>query len=195
MKRITIVFAACIMLFSVYENASAQRLKKVRASKRIVAYDAEGNVIDSLSKSLKDQADVSRYLDEIQVQLHEIETDLNKLEGDPDKELERQILMEKKLALLDEKLETIKQIQNNKENLVKEYYIIVESFKKKKNAKKAIKQWAAKGYPAFIFNNKFRDWYYISVGRRMSYNTAIKYQFQLKKEGVDSWIYYWAGNK
>ena len=177
-----------VSLLSV-QNSYGQRLKKVRASKKIVAYDVYGNVIDSLTKDLKNQADASRYLDQIQVELRKIELELQRAGDDSKKTASSQ---KRKEELLAEKLDLIKQIQENKTNRAKEYYIVIESFKSKGNAKNALEAWHNKGYTAFLFQNKVRKWYYICGSVQRSYTNAIRKQYQFQKEGVDSWIYYWA---
>ncbi|MBL6962187.1 MAG: hypothetical protein ISR55_00020 [Bacteroidetes bacterium] len=180
---------ALLFTLFVLPDSFGQRLKKVRASKKIVAYDVDGNVIDSLTKDLKNQAAVSRYLDQIQVDLHEIEKELQRA-GDDSKKTEAS--QQRKEALLAEKLETIQQIQINKENLVREYYIIVEAFKGKRNAKNSMIAWHNKGFKVFLFRNKVRKWYYVCASVQKSYSNTIRKQFELQKEGIDSWIYYWA---
>jgi len=180
------------MIFT-YQAASAQQLKKIRVRHRIVAYDAHGKVIDSLTKNLKNQSQTSRYLDQVQVQMRQIELNIKKLRTEPGKEDEVKKTEEEKDKLLQESMKLIKQIQEDKKNLVTEYYIIVESFKDKKNAKNALNVWIGKGLTnAFIFHNKHRKWYYICVGMRRDYKNTIRLQFDLQKKGIDSWVYYWA---
>jgi hypothetical protein len=182
-------FALLILTLFVFSNTFGQRLQKVRASKKIVAYDINGNVIDSLTKDLSNQAGVSKYLDQIQVELHSIEKELKRA-GDDSKKTEAS--QKRKEELLAEKLETIQQIQANKGNLAKEFYIVVESFRGKKNAKNAMVSWHNKGYDVFLFRNKVRKWYYICASVQRSYPNTIRKQYAMQKEGIESWIYYWA---
>ena len=191
MKKIKIacllIIFTCLMI-TPFESMG-QELRKVRAKKRIVAYDIQGKVIDSLSKDLSKQADISQKLDRLQVELRQIELELKDAGADSKNMEEAQ---KKKEDLLSERLESIKQIQADKDDLVKEYYVIIESFKKRSNARKALQSWHNKGYKVFLFENKLRKWYYICVSVQRSYERAVKKQFELKKDGVDSWIYYWA---
>lgn len=170
-------------------KVTGQNLKKVKAREKIIAYDIEGQVIDSLTKDLRKQSEPSRYLDQIQVELREIELELQQAGDDSKKTKESQ---ERKEKLLVEKLETIQKIQESKELLVKEYYIIIESFKNRKNAKNALIAWHNKGIKVFLFYNKHRKWYYVCAGVYRSYNQAIKAQYELQKDGIPNWIYYWA---
>jgi len=187
-SRFIYLLALLFLLLIPLENI-AQELRKVRARQKIVAYDIQGNVIDSLTKDLKKQANISEKLDELQVELREIEIALRDI-GDDSKKTEEMI--KKKDLLLAENFEAIKQIQAEKSDLVKEYYVIIESFKKKKNAKNAMLNWHNKGYKVFLFENKLRGWYYICASVQRSYERAVKKQFELQKEGIESWIYYWA---
>ena len=187
-----IVFLAVIMIFA-FQDASAQQLKRVRIRHKIVAYDAHGKVIDSLTKNLKNQSQTSRYLDQVQVDMRQIELNIKKLRTEPGKEEEVKKTEEEKQKLLEESMKLIKQIQEDKKSLVTEYYIIVESFKNKKNAKKALNEWIGKGFPnAFLFHNKHRKWFYICIGMRRDYKNTIRLQFDLQKKGFDSWVYYWS---
>jgi vacuolar-type H+-ATPase subunit I/STV1 len=185
--KFTSIFLLLVLVLA--SSGYGQRLKKVRASKKIVAYDINGNVIDSLTKDLSKQAGISKYLDQIQVELHEIEKDLKRA-GDDSKKTEAS--QKKKEELLTEKLETIQQIQKNKDNLVTEYYIVIEAFRSKKNAKNAMVSWHNKGQKVFLFRNKVRKWYYICASVQRSYTNTIRKQYALQKQGVESWIYYWA---
>lgn len=188
-KKGLIILLSWLPILICVSNADAQNLKKVKAKQKIIAYDIEGNVIDSLTKDLKKQSEPSQYLDKIQVELREIELELQKAGDDSKKTAESQ---ERKEKLLAEKIETIKKIQESKELLVKEYYIIIESFRSRKNAKNALIAWHNKGYKVFLFYNKHRKWYYICAGVYRSYNQAIKAQYELQKDGISNWIYYWA---
>jgi len=178
-----------IALLFIENNASGQQLRKVKAKQKIIAYDIEGQVIDSLTKDLKKQAEPSRILDQIQVELRKIELELQAAGDDSRKTEESQ---KRKEELLAQRIKTIQEIQESKENLVKEYYIIIESFRNRKNAKNALISWHNKGYKVFLFYNKHRKWFYICAGMQRSYSKAIKAQFELQKDGIDSWIYYWA---
>lgn len=176
-----------------FQDVSAQQLKKVRVRQKIVAYDAHGKKIDSLTKKLKNQSQTSQFLDQVQVDMRQIELSLKQLRTEPGKEAEIQKTEKEKEQLLNESMKLIKQIQEDKKALVTEYYIIVESFKNKKNAKKSLKTWIGQGQThAFIFNNKHRKWYYICAGMRRDYKNAIRLQFDLQKKGIESWIYYWS---
>jgi len=183
------IYIVLLLFLFAGQQLYAQQLKKVKAKQKIIAYDIEGNVIDSLTKDLKKQAEPSRVLDQIQVELRRIELELQAAGDDSKKTVESQ---QRKENLLAQRLEAIQQIQEGKTNLVKEYYIIVESFKKKKNAKNALISWHNKGYKVFLFYNKHRGWYYICAGMYRSYNKVVKAQFELQKDGISSWVYYWA---
>lgn len=181
-----------IMIFG-YQTVSAQQLRKVRVKQKIVAYDAHGKKIDSLSKNLKNQSSSSQYLDQLQVDLRNIELSLKKLRTEPGKEEEIQKTEKEKEKFLNESFKIIKQIQEDKKSMVTEYYIIVESFKNKKNAKNAMTTWIGKGLTnSFLFHNKYRKWFYICAGMRRDYKNAIRLQFDLQKQGIDSWLYYWS---
>jgi|GEM_PF-1966812 len=189
-NKFFIISLLCILGFLITcFDSIGQDLRKVKAKQKIIAYDIEGQVIDSLTKDLKKQAEPSRMLDQIQVELRLIELELQQAGDDSKKTVESQ---KRKEELLAQRLEAIQQIQEGKTNLVKEYYIIIESFKKKKNAKNALISWHNKGYKVFLFYNKHRGWYYICAGMYRSYSKAIKAQFELQKDGISSWIYYWA---
>jgi hypothetical protein len=176
-----------------FQEVSAQQLKKVRVKHKIIAYDAHGKKIDSLSKNLKNQSQTSQYLDQVQVDMRQIELSLKQLRTEPGKEEEIQKTEKEKEQLLNESMKLIKQIQEDKKSLVTEYYIIIESFKDKKNAKNALNTWIGKGLTnSFLFHNKYRKWYYICAGMRRDYKNAIRLQFDLQKKGIDSWIYYWS---
>lgn len=178
-----------ILLFAFsFQDANAQRLRKVWASKKVVAYDADGNKIDSLTKDLRTQGKRSRYLDQIQVDLHQIELAQKKAEGKG----EKAELNKKRQELLDKRIALIQEIKNDKELLVTEYYLVAGSFKKKKNAKKALAEWDAKGYKPFMFKNKYRKWYYVCLSVHRSYRKVNLKQWNLQKEGIDTWIYYWS---
>jgi hypothetical protein len=188
--RILILIA--VVLFA-FQDASAQQLKKVRVRHKIVAYDAHGKVIDSLTKNLKNQSQTSRYLDQVQVDMRQIELNIKKLRSEPGKEEEVKKTEQEKDKLLQESMVLIKQIQEDKKSLVTEYFIIVESFKNKKNAKAALNAWIGKGLTnSFIFHNKHRKLYYICAGMRRDYKNTIRFQFDLQKKGIDSWVYYWS---
>jgi len=176
-----------------FQDVTAQQLKTVRVKKKIVAYDAHGKKIDSLTKNLKNQSQTSQFLDQVQVDMRQIELTLKQLRTEPGKEEEIQKTEKEKEQLLNESMQLIKQIQEDKKALVTEYYIIIESFRNKKNAKNAMKTWIGQGQTnAFMFNNKYRKWYYICAGMRRDYKNAIRLQFDLQKKGIDSWIYYWS---
>jgi hypothetical protein len=186
------VFIVSIMCFGV-QNTSAQSMKKVRVKHKIVAYDAHGKVIDSLTKNLRNQSQTSGYLDQVQVDLRQIELSNRQLANNPGKEKEIKENEVEKQKLLDESMKLIKQIQENKKSLVTEYYIIIESFKDKKNAKNSLNAWIGKGITnSFLFHNKYRKWFYICAGMRRDYKNAVRLQFELQKKGIDSWIYYWS---
>lgn len=190
---LNILLIICLFMISDIQPSFGQKLKKVRVKHKIVAYDYENNEIDSLSKNIKNQAKSSKYLDEIQVELRKIELTLISIKEDPNKEKTREKMESKKLKLLDKKRDVIKEIQNEKSALVKEYYIIIESFKQPDNALAALRSWRKKGYVnTFIFNNNYRGWYYIAAKRCLTYGEAIKYQFELQNQKIPNWIYYWA---
>lgn len=181
------------ILIFMFQDVSAQQLKTVRVRHKIVAYDAHGKKIDSLTKNLKNQSQSSQYLDQLQVDMRTIELTLKKIRTEPGKEEEVKSTEEQKDRILNESMKIIKKIQDDKKSLVTEYYIIVESFKNKKNAKNALNTWIGKGQTsAFLFNNKHRKWYYICVGMRRDYKNTIRLQFDLQKKGIDSWVYYWS---
>lgn len=183
----------CLFIIGASHPLFAQKHKKVRVKNKIVAYDYENNEIDSLTKDLKNQAKSSKYLDEVQVKLRQIELTLQSLKEDPENEKKQKKMEAKKLRLLDSKMSVIEDIQNEKSTLVKEYYIIIESFKDPDNAMAAIRSWRKKGYEnTFIFYNTYRGWYYIAAKRCHTYSEAIKYQFELQKQKIPNWIYYWA---
>jgi hypothetical protein len=181
-----------IMVFS-FQAVSAQQLRKVRVKGKIIAYDAHGKKIDSLTKNLKNQSSASQHLDQIQVDMRQIELALKEYRTEPGKEAEVQKSEKEKEDLLNESMKLIKQIQEDKKAIVTEYYIIIESFKNKKNAKNALKTWIGQGQThTFLFHNKYRKWYYICAGMRRDYKNAIRLQFDLQKKGIESWIYYWS---
>lgn len=183
---------AGIFVFA-FQDVTAQQLKTVRVKGKIIAYDAHGKKIDSLSKNLKNQSSASQHLDQIQVDMRQIELELKQLRTESGKESEVQKTEQEKQEMLNESMKLIKQIQEDKKALVTEYYIIIESFKNKKNAKAALKTWIGQGQShAFIFHNKHRKWYYICAGMRRDYKNAIRLQFDLQKKGIESWIYYWS---
>ncbi len=169
-------------------NAQAQKIRKVWAQKKIIAYDADGNKIDSLTKDLHNQNKRSEYLDQLQVDLHKVEVQMKKANtnvarGELNKQ--REDILMKRIALIEE-------IKDDKESLVKEYYIVAGAFKKKKNAKNAVNEFREKGFKPFVFYNKYRKWYYVCISYHRSYRKANLKQWNLKKDGIDSWIYYWA---
>jgi hypothetical protein len=172
--------------------ATAQKMKKVRVKQKLVAYDQNGKVIDSLTRSLKNQSQASKFLDQLQVDMRQIELTLKTLREDPNDTAAIHRTEKEKEKLLNESMNLIRQIQDDKSALVKEYYIVIESFKSKKNAFAAVKAWQTKGAPnAFVFCNKHRKWYYVCATMQRSYKKAILSQFSLQQKGIDSWIYYW----
>jgi hypothetical protein len=192
-SKVSGVLLLMMIAIFAFQDVSAQQIQRVRVRHKIVAYDAHGKVIDSLTKNLKNQSQTSRYLDQVQVNMRQIELDLKKLRTEQGKEDEVKKSEAEKQQLLEESMKLIKQIQEDKKSLVTEYYIIVESFKNKKNAKKALNDWIGKGFPnAFLFHNKHRKWFYICVGMRRDYKNTIRLQFDLQKKGFDSWVYYWS---
>lgn len=187
-KAIRIIFLTTVVFLFFGQLANAQRVKKVWAQKKIVAYDLNGNKIDSLSKNLKNQNARSKYLDQIQVDLHKVELQMQKATAEGDKET----LNKEKEDLLMKRINLIEEIKDDKETLVKEYFIVAGAYKKKKNALAAMEDWKSKGYTPFRFYNKYRKWHYVCLSMHRSYRKANLKQWKLKQEGIDSWIYYWA---
>ncbi len=188
MRFLKIFLILSIIFGSFTQYAQAQKLRKVWASKKIIAYDSEGNKIDSLTKDLRTQNKRSKYLDQIQVDLRQIEIDMKRSKSKEEKIK----LQNKKKELLDKRIEIIQAIKEDKNSLVKEYYLVAGSFRKKKNAKNAVDELVKDGYIPFIFHNKYRKWYYVCLSYHRSYRRVNLKQFNLRKKGVDTWIYYWA---
>jgi Tfp pilus assembly protein PilN len=187
-KALRVILVFSVFLVFMTDHANAQRMRKVWAKKKIVAYDAEGNKIDSLTKDLRNQHKRSKYLDQIQVDLHKIEVQMKKSKEHENKNelsAQREELLQKRIALIQE-------IKEDKDALVKQYFLVAGAYKKKKNALAAMDDWKEKGYKPFRFYNKFRKWHYVCIGMSRSYRKANLKQWNLKKEGIDTWIYYWA---
>jgi hypothetical protein len=192
LRWIVFLFLTTGLIFIQSGNTYGQKLKKVRVKQKIVAYDANGKVIDSLTRSLKNQSQTSKFLDQLQVDMRQIELSLKTLREDPNDSLSIHRTEKEKEKLLNESMNLIRQIQDDKSSLVKEYYIVVEAFKDKKNAFAAVKNWQSKGLlNAFVFSNKHRKWFYICSTMQRSYKKAILSQFSLQQKGIESWIYYW----
>lgn len=184
--RILVLLVVLSLVFT--ENTQAQKLRKVWARKKIVAYNIDGNRIDSLTKSLKNQNARSRYLDQIQVDLHKIELQMNRAKEQADKDA----LSAKREELLLKRINLIQEIKEDKDALVKQYFLVAGAYKKKKNALAFMEEMRKKGYKPFRFYNKYRKWHYVCISYQRSYRKANLKQWKLKQEGVDTWIYYWA---
>jgi hypothetical protein len=127
-------------------------------------------------------------LDQIQVDLHKIEVQMEKSKEKTDKDnlsAKREELLMKRIALIQE-------IKDDKDALVKQYFLVAGAYKKKKNAIAFMDEMKDKGYKPFRFYNKYRKWHYVCIGYNRSYRKANLKQWKLKQEGIDTWIYYWA---
>jgi type IX secretion system PorP/SprF family membrane protein len=85
--------------------------------------------------------------------------------------------------------EEMQDIQGQLNKLSEGYYVVIESFKYRENAKRAQKIWKDRGYEASIVYNDDRDWYYIFLNRYNSYMEASQKRNELTTKGIDSWIF------
>lgn len=73
-----------------------------------------------------------------------------------------------------------------------EFYIIIGAFKLPENAISAVNSWQRryKSYKPLIIHNQKRDWYYVCIETYSSFNSANARNQELKKDRIDSWIYF-----
>ncbi len=88
----------------------------------------------------------------------------------------------------------ISEIPGDKLSTIKsdEFYIILGSFKNANNAIDAVTQFGENGFTTVIIYNDIRDWYYVCLDTYFSYREAINKFNQLKRKGVNNWIYFQA---
>lgn len=89
----------------------------------------------------------------------------------------------------------IKEIESDLQDMGGQFYVIVESFKFKENAEKAIGIWKTKGIEVNMAFNETRQWYYIYAGKFIKYDEAAKLKAQLSEKNVQNWIYLWLDKK
>ena len=89
----------------------------------------------------------------------------------------------------------IKDIESDLQDMGGQFFVIVESFKFKENAEKALGIWKTKGIDVNMAFNETRQWYYIYVGKFLSYDEASKLKAKLAEKNIQNWIYLWLDKK
>jgi hypothetical protein len=89
----------------------------------------------------------------------------------------------------------IKDIESDLQDMGGQFFVIIESFKFKENAEKAIGLWKTKGIDVNMAYNDTRQWYYIYVGKYSTYEEASKVKAQLTAKNIQNWIYLWLDKK
>jgi type IX secretion system PorP/SprF family membrane protein len=100
-------------------------------------------------------------------------------------------LEQKKAVITNE----IKEIESDLQDMGGQFYVIVESFKFKENAEKAIGIWKTKGIEVNMAFNETRQWYYVYAGKFLRYDEAARLKAQLSEKNIQNWIYLWLDKK
>jgi type IX secretion system PorP/SprF family membrane protein len=134
-----------------------------------------------------DHINFESQIDVLQQRLNDAELELGNLKNKyTGAEFEQ-----KKQAVTNE----IKEIESDLQDMGGQFYVIVESFKFKENAEKAIGIWKTKGIDVNMSFNETRQWYYIYAGKFMKYDEAAKLKAQLSEKNIQNWIYLWLDKK
>lgn len=177
-----------------------REIKKLKEDQLTISAktDSMATVSNNLKKDMtivtKDQQQNKNDHVNIDAQIEVLQQRLN------DAELELGNLKNKYTGLeLDQKKQAvnkeIKDIESDLQDMGGQFFVIIESFKFKENAEKAIGLWKTKGMDVNMAYNETRQWYYIYVGKFSTYDEASKLKAKLSEKNIQNWIYLWLDKK
>jgi type IX secretion system PorP/SprF family membrane protein len=161
----------------------SNNLKKDMA---VVTKDMQQSKSD-LQKNKNDHANFDSQIEILQQRLNDAELELGNV-----KSKYSGLELEKKNQDINKE---IKDIESDLQDLGGQFFVIIESFKFKENAEKAIGLWKVKGIDATMVYNETRQWYYIFVGKFSTYEEASKLKAKLNEKNIQNWIYLWLDKK
>ena len=134
-----------------------------------------------------DHVNIDAQIEVLQQRLNDAELELGNLKN----KYTGLELDQKKQAINKE----IKDIESDLQDMGGQFFVIIESFKFKENAEKAIGLWKTKGMDVNMAYNETRQWYYIYVGKFSTYDEASKLKAKLSEKNIQNWIYLWLDKK
>jgi hypothetical protein len=219
-KRISLIVTICILsTFSLDAQVSQHTKKRVPSqqyeeteevcpdNKKLVAYDHQNNIIDSLVKNLNDQCSFSRFIENKQLKLlrmekalHIIDTSMYNrvLNRKSRKEIRSMIIsINSDMHLLIEDIEKHLQLLTEMEkDSPYEFFLIVDVARDYYHAKRSYQELKKMGFEDIvIYHHEGRDIYYISVNRYRDYLSASYQRRDMTSLGVNCWVYCWGNRK